>query len=171
MACRPMLQVVSAVDPFGSYASEVEAGLNDAFVNDAFQHPGSGEGLPPGTPLSSTSRGTPPFAGGAVAPSGTSAVAAESVSPAELVGGASPKAAAAEAASADAPSADAPSADGPPATTAETPADGVEQGTETSAAAGGEDCSQAEAPTANGDAKPQLQVPQPYNQYTPTILP
>jgi hypothetical protein len=41
------LQVVSTVDPFGFYTtSSLEAGLNDAFVNDAFtrmnsaDHPG-----------------------------------------------------------------------------------------------------------------------------------
>jgi hypothetical protein len=32
-----LLQVVSTVDPFGFYTtSSLEAGLNDAFVNDAF---------------------------------------------------------------------------------------------------------------------------------------
>ena len=50
------------MDPFGSYASEIEAGLNDAFVSDAFHRAASVEGLLPGTPLSGASRGAPPFA-------------------------------------------------------------------------------------------------------------
>jgi len=43
-------QVVSTVDPFGLYATEIETGLNDAFVNDAFGRVHSTEGA--GSPAS-----------------------------------------------------------------------------------------------------------------------
>lgn len=155
---RPPSQVVSAVDPFGSYASEIEAGLNDAFVHDTFQHAGSAEGLQPGTPLPGAPRGAPPIAGvssPAPAPADRPAVAAEAVPPELLVGG---NAARTDTATAE-PAGDSASPVEPAAdSAAERPAAAATDG----AAAGAENEDAAAAPATNGDGsgggKPPLQV-------------